>query len=799
MIGYAIIGRMRKMLLWFQNFTKQRIVFTWLASYALVLLVPLSISSIIYIKTVRVVEDDIINSNQLFLKRANQHMDGLIRDAKRLSQELALNPQINEVFKANNSQHQINPYNLFLTIEELQPYTILNNSVEDFYIYSKDSDLVLSSYNSSNSKLFFEAYIRENGISYRDWYRLLTEYHQGDFIPITYYFANQESRNKIAFVRTIKSTYRSNVTFNIIIILDELKFIEDAQDIWTLNKGTVLLLDKHNKVVSASRAIKTIPEIDYNRLTGDNGLFHTKINGKKVIVSYITSQLTQWKYITVIPNSLFWQKAGYVRNLTYFNLVFCLLIGGIITFFVLQKNYNPVRKLIELLEKYPGLSYDKMKNEYQFIEQAIDKAHTDLEKSDRILNQQNMVLRSHFLTRLLLGKVDDREIAERLSLYDIKFNSDCFVVMAFYITDIEIKPTKNVLNQKPIDTLEKFKHIQAEMMTDIIDIIGEKNQGYAVDVDNLLICLVNLAEDQIEEAKQEITRIAAAVQQRFSAPYQIHLTVASSSIHYTVAGIPAAYHEALQAMEYKRLLGIDEVIHFEDLDDLPKGGYYYPFEKEYQLINCIKTGDSVQAGAILNEIFRKNFENMVLPMDLVRCLMFNLVGTVIKTLNEVSYGNEDGFLEKLRPVEKLLGCESISEMQQQMIRLIETVCGDIERKRQEKKYNQLLSADFQLAEKSKEYIHQNYRDQNMNITAIAGHFKINPVILSRIFTEQTGEGLLDYINRTRIKKAEELIKMGAKNLDEVAKATGYSSTRTFTRAFKKYEGVTPGKFKEAAD
>jgi YesN/AraC family two-component response regulator len=41
-----------------------------------------------------------------------------------------------------------------------------------------------------------------------------------------------------------------------------------------------------------------------------------------------------------------------------------------------------------------------------------------------------------------------------------------------------------------------------------------------------------------------------------------------------------------------------------------------------------------------------------------------------------------------------------------------------------------------------------------------------------------------------------MIKCRQDSIAEVAKHVGYNEVATFIRVFKKYEGITPGKFKE---
>jgi YesN/AraC family two-component response regulator len=44
--------------------------------------------------------------------------------------------------------------------------------------------------------------------------------------------------------------------------------------------------------------------------------------------------------------------------------------------------------------------------------------------------------------------------------------------------------------------------------------------------------------------------------------------------------------------------------------------------------------------------------------------------------------------------------------------------------------------------------------------------------------------------------AKQLITKKNKNINEVAGCVGFNDVNAFIRTFKKYEGITPGKFKE---
>ena len=98
-----------------------------------------------------------------------------------------------------------------------------------------------------------------------------------------------------------------------------------------------------------------------------------------------------------------------------------------------------------------------------------------------------------------------------------------------------------------------------------------------------------------------------------------------------------------------------------------------------------------------------------------------------------------------------------------------------------------------------EYVKEHYQDTSLNISMIAEGIGKNPKYISRVFKEETQEGILDYVNRLRIRKAQVLIRSGQFTLEQVSEMVGYASVRTFRRAFQKETGKTPGALKQTKD
>ncbi len=68
----------------------------------------------------------------------------------------------------------------------------------------------------------------------------------------------------------------------------------------------------------------------------------------------------------------------------------------------------------------------------------------------------------------------------------------------------------------------------------------------------------------------------------------------------------------------------------------------------------------------------------------------------------------------------------------------------------------------------------------------------------RIFKRSTGMSFVEYLNHYRIKIAIDLLKKGLP-VTETACMCGFLSINSFIRTFKKYTGISPGKFNDSAN
>ena len=96
-----------------------------------------------------------------------------------------------------------------------------------------------------------------------------------------------------------------------------------------------------------------------------------------------------------------------------------------------------------------------------------------------------------------------------------------------------------------------------------------------------------------------------------------------------------------------------------------------------------------------------------------------------------------------------------------------------------------------------EIIRKNLSDENLSVNGIAEQVGVTPSHLSRYFKHQMGTGVLEYIHQSRVELAKDMLKNSSEvKIRDVAVKSGFCNITTFIRVFKKYEGMTPGQYRE---
>ncbi|KPU45564.1 HTH-type transcriptional activator Btr [Oxobacter pfennigii] len=93
------------------------------------------------------------------------------------------------------------------------------------------------------------------------------------------------------------------------------------------------------------------------------------------------------------------------------------------------------------------------------------------------------------------------------------------------------------------------------------------------------------------------------------------------------------------------------------------------------------------------------------------------------------------------------------------------------------------------------YIRQNYANK-ISLNSISEYVCISPYYLCRIFKQETGKSLNEFIISVRVEHAKKLFDTTTYKVWEVCEKSGFHNSKYFSQVFKKIVGITPKEYKE---
>ncbi|MCM1257296.1 MAG: response regulator [Roseburia sp.] len=106
----------------------------------------------------------------------------------------------------------------------------------------------------------------------------------------------------------------------------------------------------------------------------------------------------------------------------------------------------------------------------------------------------------------------------------------------------------------------------------------------------------------------------------------------------------------------------------------------------------------------------------------------------------------------------------------------------------QKKYVQLL-------EDAKEYIRQNFQNEEISLNTVAASVNLSPNHFSTIFSQEMGQTFVEYLTFVRMERAKELLRNSNMKTSDIAFEVGYRDAHYFSYLFKKTQECTPREYR----
>ncbi|ANS73245.1 hypothetical protein AWM70_00465 [Paenibacillus yonginensis] len=738
---------------------KHRVFLRLLAPYLMFMLLTMVLGTVLYDKTLNLVEQETVKSNQQMLDQVKDMIDRRISEIDTIARQLMSDPKIMGLQQVDKPFEGANTYKVYETQNSLFNYNISNNFILDYYLFFKKGDLALSSQTSYTLPKFYPTVLQYEGLDYDSWTsRLFDHYEVREFYPAHPALYEGKTYSLLTYVRSIG--YPGHTEGALVILVDT-REIEKLLSRINLQDGQASITDADGQVL-----------LSVGPGQGEAG------SGGKMLNTYAKSSSSGWTYSVSQPAGVAMEKVFYIKKITFI-LVFAFLgAGALLAFFFAYRTSRPLQHLVFLIRERLGDS-GRAGDTYGFIHSSVSKLIDSHEELRHEIERQAPFLRESFFDRLLKG--DFQSPADIESLLDhqkLQLKGKRYAVGLLYF-----QRPDNGLNTDLLRELDVNRVLIKEVLRDTL---GKQHFFHDISEDKIALLFVDQGEEEAA-FRGQIEQWSREAAKRITEQLGYKPAVAVGHLYESLLQVNRSFEEARQAAAYSADPGDGAVRWYGGLPD-GRNEFYYPGEVETRLINVTKAGDAGEVRELLRMLYHDNFTERHLSLSMQQLLLFELLGSLVKTETQIRPGRVRDFRSLFQRIQS---AEVPSEIFRQIAEGYIRLCGIVdERKR---------SRNVQLIDDIMELIKREYNVADLNLDWVADRMNMSKVYLSQFFREQTGVNFSDYLEKLRMEHAKSLLSETELTIREIACQVGYHSSNTFCRAFKRSNGMSATAFRETSD
>lgn len=393
----------------------------------------------------------------------------------------------------------------------------------------------------------------------------------------------------------------------------------------------------------------------------------------------------------------------------------------------------------------------------------------------------NNFAREAFLSDLMgRNNLSPEEFANNCKLLNVSIQTDRFLVLGIQL-DTDLDAAFGAHGEADQETLRYVRFLIRNVLEDLI---SEKNVCHVLIVHGELFALVNLLEDS-ETGLSSVFGAALRATELFESHYDTVVTFSLSRVHLGYRSLPLAYQEVCELLQYRAMAGDDaRVIQYDQHTErtLSKERVEH-FDFEHALGNHIRSGDYEAARTLVHKMLDAEFNHTRPTVQVYMIRAYGIINDILHVFDSFEEEFSPEFLVELQAGPRIVHAGSIQEITRELDAIFDAIIARQQEQEQEPSWVQ----------KAVDYMDASFTDQNLNVASVADAVGINPVYLSRMLKKYRNLRPLEYIHQKRIALAKTLLSQGVTVKDTLGKV-GYSSALTMNRAFRRFEGTTPGAF-----
>lgn len=490
-------------------------------------------------------------------------------------------------------------------------------------------------------------------------------------------------------------------------------------------------------------------------------------------------------------------KASLFKSIRIFWLIFVIeLIGAIALMLLLSfksttRLWKPLQELLDVIQEKEDAGFMET---FRDVNDKVSKI-----MSENSLMQKDVTKLEPYMHENRLRRVLDGETSSSSSVIKTFSDFTC-VEEGKNWTLVLVRPQNEkqgaLLKEKDAIAIDSAdKDIMSFTLKNIIDELASTSVSKVYKYGEDYLIFAPLPDDAVTNPYGKPSFVATLDEMRdfYSKTLRQPIYILVGEVYTSFADVRSIYMDLKSELEYR--------IFWKETGEAPSvwikeseqtSGEMVDFDDYADtvriMMNCIEAGNFKEAYQMMDTYISRTFPHGRRYLRQNNYRMYGLAASLTMSITYRMGKADSEFLESLNYEERLMNISSMEELREVSKEIFSSIIEYMEK--QEKEGIPAWMDDVQV------YIKEHYTDQGLSVSGIADEYGFTVSHLSRTFKSVIGIGLLEYIQKLRVEKAKELLESGS-SVNDAAVGSGYLDAKALTRAFKKYEGITPGSYRDS--
>lgn len=411
------------------------------------------------------------------------------------------------------------------------------------------------------------------------------------------------------------------------------------------------------------------------------------------------------------------------------------------------------------------------------LDEEFDE-HRNMNKLYEYYQKSLPAMQEQLFMSILEGKVTGDRAKAMLDTYEMKLDAPCYAVAVLYT-----EAMNRDIQEKAIPIREG--QLLTLSLKDIAqDYLNRRMKFYSVIyLEEVIILFMLDKKEDMDTVLYHLDQVC----KMGSRVLKASVTAAVGQPCDSLDSLTTSYQEAGNAMEYRTIMGMNQVLYIRDIEPSPKDSVSF-MEYDFQnLVRAVKLGDRDETDAAIKQ-FIENIKGFSLTPNQYQLICMELSTELMKIGRSYKLRTKQIFGEGNHiPWQEIYKHLSVDELES----WLQEICTNLRHTLRHERTDSTLK----LTEQAKAYIEEHYKENDLSAETLCRYLNVSAAYFSTIFKKEVGLSFVAYLTKIRLEHAVELLRTTEDKTYVIANEVGYTEPNYFSYVFKKQYGISPSKYR----